>query len=127
MPITRREFLASSLAFAAFPYAAQAAPVFVNDIHSQLNRTRVDRILQPTSTGDRQAAIWLSHKLGKPNSIAGGRHAMGGQQFGTGTINVDTRTMNRILNFDQERGTIEVEAGIQWPQLISSYLEMQKR
>ncbi|MCI0351215.1 MAG: FAD-dependent oxidoreductase, partial [Acidobacteriales bacterium] len=129
MPITRREFLASSLAFTVFPYAAQAkqaAPVVLNDIHSQLNRTRVDRILKPASTADLQAAIQLAKKLGKAISIGGGRHAMGGQQFAAGSIHVDTRGMNRILNLDQERATIEVEAGIQWPQLIAGYLEMQK-
>ena len=79
MPITRREFLASSLAFAAFPYAARATQIGpdVNDIHSQLNRTRVDRVLTPTSVADLQDTIRLATKLGKSISIAGGRHAMG--------------------------------------------------
>ena len=126
---TRREFLASSLAFAFFPCAeveAKFATLYVNDIHSQLNRTRVDRILQPTSTSELQAAVRSARAARKAISIAGGRHAMRGQQFGTDTIFIDTRFMNRILHFDQERGTIEVEAGIQWPQLITQYLEMQK-
>jgi FAD/FMN-containing dehydrogenase len=126
---TRREFLASSLAFALFPFAgreANAAPQLVNDIHSQLNRTRVDRILRPTSAEDLQGAIRLGKAAGKAISVAGGRHAMGGLQFGTDTILIDTRGMNRILEFDQQRGTIEVQAGMQWPQLIAGYLELQK-
>src|SRR6202011_6153475 len=31
----------------------------------------------------------------------------------------------RVRRFDQERGLIETEAGIQWPELINSYLEQQ--
>jgi FAD/FMN-containing dehydrogenase len=51
---------------------------------------------------------------------------MGGQQFGAGTILLDTRGLNRVLRFDSERGEIEVEAGIQWPELIAYLSESQK-
>ena len=44
---------------------------------------------------------------------------MGGQQFATNGTLIDTRALNRILHFDQEQGIIEVEAGIQWPQLVN--------
>ena len=43
---------------------------------------------------------------------------MGGQQFGEAALLVDTRSLNRVLDFDAERGVITVEGGIQWPQLI---------
>lgn len=43
---------------------------------------------------------------------------MGGQQFGEANLLVDTRDMNRVLDFDAENGTITVEGGIQWPQLL---------
>jgi len=43
---------------------------------------------------------------------------MGGQQFGTGTILIDLRGMNRVLNLDSDRGIVEVEAGIEWPELL---------
>src|SRR2546426_4963928 len=55
---------------------------------------------------------------GRPLSIAGGRHAMGGQQFGSETTLVDMGSMNRVLGFDAARGLIDVEAGIQWPELM---------
>ena len=55
-------------------------------------------------------------------SIAGGRHAMGGQQFGEASVLVDTRALDRVLAFDTERGLITVEAGILWPALLE-YLE----
>ena len=43
---------------------------------------------------------------------------MGGQQFATGAPLLDTRPMNRVLAFDPERGLVEAEAGIQWPELV---------
>jgi len=55
-------------------------------------------------------------------AIAGGRHAMGGQQFLSGGTLLDMRGMNRVRRFDQERGLLEVEAGIQWPGVLRSYL-----
>ena len=35
------------------------------------------------------------------------------------------RGMNRILDFDQERGQITVEAGATWPDLMRGYLSRQ--
>src|SRR5947199_3382534 len=59
-------------------------------------------------------------------SVAGGRHAMGGQQFGTDALVLDMSRMNRVVKFDTKRREVEVEAGIQWPDLIGSLLERQK-
>jgi len=50
---------------------------------------------------------------------------MGGQQFGTDSICIDTRELDRVVSFDRERGLLEAEAGIQWPKLIRSYLDAQ--
>jgi FAD/FMN-containing dehydrogenase len=44
---------------------------------------------------------------------------MGGQQFGTGTVLIDIRGLQRVCAFDEERGLITVEAGIQWPALLA--------
>jgi FAD/FMN-containing dehydrogenase len=135
--INRRGFLkASSAAVAALPVAgciahpfpvrspyASAIPSFepgavVNDIHSQLNATRVDRIVKPRTVEELRTAIASARSAGKPVSIAGGRHAMGGQQFAEAGFLVDTRAMNHVLAFDDERGVIVVEGGIQWPDLV---------
>jgi len=51
---------------------------------------------------------------------------MGGQQFGTNNVLVDMTRMNRVLHFDKQRGLLEVESGIEWPQLIDGYLAIQK-
>jgi FAD/FMN-containing dehydrogenase len=50
---------------------------------------------------------------------------MGGQQFGTNTLLIDARNMNRVLHLDGERGVIEAEAGIEWPELLRDYLALQ--
>jgi FAD/FMN-containing dehydrogenase len=111
MPLTRREFLAVPL-LAAQPLDEGE---WVNDIHSQLNRTHVRRIARPNSAADLRRILHESDRV----SIAGGRHAMGGQQFGTGTTLIDMRGMNRVLSLDEERGVVEVEAGILWPELLA--------
>ncbi|MGH8646743.1 MAG: FAD-binding protein [Gammaproteobacteria bacterium] len=49
--------------------------------------------------------------------ICNSRHT-GGQQFERATIPLDTRQLNRVVSFDSTKGHIEVEAGIQWSELI---------
>ncbi|MET0858118.1 MAG: FAD-binding oxidoreductase [Telluria sp.] len=100
----------------------RSSELLVNDVHSLQNATRVADITFPRSVADIQAAIADAAARGLPVSICGGRHAMGGQQFGEGALLLDMRGMDRILAFDDIKGLIEVEAGIEWPALID-YLE----
>jgi FAD/FMN-containing dehydrogenase len=123
--ISRREFIAGSFAFAVASKTRASDGVTVNDIHSQLNSTRVLRILEPQSLEEVQRTVRSAAKNGKSICIAGGRHAMGGQQFGTDTLLIDIRKLNRILHLDGESGIIEAEAGIEWPALIEGYLALQ--
>jgi FAD/FMN-containing dehydrogenase len=128
--ISRREFIAGSVALVATSGALskgvpQSESILVNDIHSQLNSTRVLGILEPRSLQDVQNIVRGARKDRKVISVAGGRHAMGGQQFGTDTLLIDTRKLKRVLNLDRERGILEVEAGIEWPELIDGYLGLQ--
>jgi FAD/FMN-containing dehydrogenase len=133
--LTRREFLktipgmgvAAALAPAGCAWQARTeTATTVNDIHSQLNPTRVHRMIRPQSLEGIQEAVRSARGEGRPISIAGGMHAMGGQQFGTDTTLLDMRKMNRVLDFDRARGEVEVEAGIQWPELVNYLLEAQK-
>ncbi len=94
--------------------------VLVNDIHSRLNPITVDRVAPVDSLESIQAALAAAREEAMPVSIAGGRHAMGGQQFGSGTILLDTAPLNRVLDFDAAAGLITVEAGIHWPDLIAA-------
>jgi len=129
--ISRREFMASSIAFlagsSAGASAAEPESVLVNDVHSQLNPTRVLGVLQPRSLAEVQSIVRGARKDRKAISVAGGRHAMGGQEFGTDTLLIDIRKLNRTLNLDPKGGTLEVEAGIEWPELIDGYLALQNR
>ena len=97
----------------------------VNDLHSQLNATVVDRIVHVQSTDELAAVVREVRKTGGAISTAGGRHAMGGQQFGAATTLVDTRRLKRVVDFDATAGIIEAEAGIQWPALMGWLIQAQ--
>jgi len=128
--ISRREFMVGAAAAvisssASDKLASKPEPILVNDIHSQLNSTRVLEILRPRSLGDVQSIVRAARKDRKVISVAGGRHAMGGQQFGTDTLLIDVRKLSRVLDLDRQHGIVEVEAGIEWPELIDGYLALQ--
>ena len=88
--------------------------MIVNDVHSRLNPTEVAEVVEVESLDGLTAAIRRAGDAGRAVCVAGGRHAMGGQQFGTGTVHLDTRPLRRVLSFDREAGRVEVEAGIHW-------------
>ena len=93
--------------------------MLVNDVHAQLNATLVRRVLRPASVADVCVAVLAARAAGRAIAIAGGRHAMGGQQFGGGLDLLDMTGLDRVLDFDPERGEVEAEAGIMWPALIA--------
>ena len=98
----------------------------VNDIHSQLNVTQMRRVAMPATVVEVRRAIAEARDEGGSLSVAGGRHAMGGQQFLGGGALLDTRRLNRILDLDAERGLARVEAGILWADLVAGLREMQR-
>ena len=114
MPTTLYPALHRASVFAPVPWRRQS----VNDVHSRMNATRVAGVVQPSSLGEVRCLLKDAGAAGLAVSIAGGRHAMGGQQFGTDDVLIDTRGLNRVLSFDPRAGTVEVQAGVQWPELI---------
>src|SRR5256885_308090 len=127
--IDRREFLKIAGLTAAWPCAgawAQGSGVLVNDLHSQLNPTRVDRVVEPETLDAARAAIAAARREQRAVCIAGGRHAMGAQAFATDGVLLDIRKLDRVLGFDMERGQIEVESGMQWPKLLAELTEAQR-
>src|SRR5881396_1849002 len=124
---TRREFIRTAALFALAPriLPARQREIWVNDVHSQLNRTRVRELLTPRNRDELTDIVRSASQKGLPISVSGCRHSMGGQQFATGSICIDTRSLDRVISFDQEHGLIEAEAGIQWPKLIRTYLDAQ--
>ena len=75
---------------------------------------------------DVREAVLEARAAGGAIAIAGGRHAMGGQQFASNAALIDTRPLNQVLHFDRTAGTVEVEAGIQWPELVRYLVEVQE-
>src|SRR5437667_8460122 len=123
--LTRREFIRSAALFALAPRIFAEPQIWVNDVHSQLNRIRVRELLTPRTREELAEIVRSASRKGLPISVSGCRHSMGGQQFATDSICVDIRSLDRMISFDQEHGLIEVEAGIQWPKLIRAYLDAQ--
>ena len=101
-------------------------PLWVNDTHSALNRTPVERIVEPRSAGETADAVMAAARRGEPLAVCGARHAMGGQQFLSGGMLLDMRRMNQVRWFDRGCALFEVEAGITWPDVIRGYLSLQR-
>ena len=123
--VTRREFIRTAALFALAPHAFAEQEIWVNDVHSQLNRTRVRELLRPRTRDELAEIVRSATRKALPISFSGCRHSMGGQQFATDSICIDTRGFDRVISFDCERGLLEAEAGIQWPKLIRAYLDAQ--
>ena len=97
----------------------------LNDVHARLNSSRPSLHRRPDSVSEVFEILGQAKRRGLSVAIAGGRHAMGGQQFLEGGCVLDMRGLNRILHFDHERGLITVEAGATWPELMRGYLSLQ--
>lgn len=113
---------------APFEPAAPSSPgqVVVNDVHSRLNETRVDRLDAPSSVRELQRVVQRAARKRQPVAISGGRHAMGGQQFASGAVLLDMRGLDKIVGFDPVRGRVEIQAGMQWPALIAELRRLQR-
>src|SRR5437762_11867535 len=133
--ISRREFLelaAKAGIATVVPGCTPRVPaessnngVTVNDVHSHLNPTLVHDITRPESIDAVQAVVSRARREGRGLSTAGGRHAMGGQQFATNATLIDMNSLRRVIEFDRVAGEIEVQAGIQWPELYKYLVESQ--
>src|SRR4029077_4499695 len=107
--VTRREFIRTAALFALAPhvFADREKEIWVNDVHSQLNRTRVRELLRPRTREELAGIVRCAARKGLAMSVSGCRHSMGGQQFGTDSICSDTRELDRVISFDRERGLLE--------------------
>jgi FAD/FMN-containing dehydrogenase len=130
--LSRRQLLAEGLGAALGAGAAghclradDNAGVLLNDVQSQLNGTRVRRVLRPTSIENIGDALSSARREDRCVSMAGGRHSMGGQQFGKDNLQLDMTGFKRVLGLDIERGLVTAEAGIQWPELIQELHQRQ--
>ncbi len=90
----------------------------VNDVHSRLNKTCVAGIFRPASLDELIDRVRQHWQNGRSLCISGGRHAMGGQQFASDHLLLDTRDLDRLDFLDPTEGTATFEAGAQWPGVI---------
>lgn len=93
--------------------------ILCNDVHSRLNPVRVARIERPQCTAEVSALLKQAAASATPVSVCGARHAMGGQQFGEGTLLLDLRGLKHLGEVDRDRGLVEAGAGLVWPELIT--------
>ena len=113
-------------ALATFSSARDEHREICNDKHSHLNSTSVLGRITPRSVEDVVSAVRRIAQRGQSLSVAGSCHAMGGQQFATDAWLLDMRSMDRVLDFDRDRGVIHAQAGITWPDLIRHYVIAQR-
>ena len=82
----------------------------INEI-TQLHPIIVKEVVAPTSITDLQNVIKQTETH---LSIGGGRFSMGGQTASPGSTHIDMRKLNKIIDFNKDKKTIKVEAGIRW-------------
>src|SRR5687767_13798684 len=104
MGLDRREFVQRTALLAV----SRSLPVggagprggWVNDVHSQLNRTRAEQVWSPGSVEELQDVVVAARRRGRPVCLSGSSHAMGGQQYLTDALPVDVRGLRRIGPLD---------------------------
>ena len=100
--------------------------MILNDRHSQLNATAIKRLLRPASLVQLSEIVKAAAARQLHLSIAGGRHAMGGQQFLQNGLLLDMTALDRLLEFDPLAGTVRCEAGATWPRLLAQLENLQQ-
>lgn len=86
-----------------------------NDVHSRLNPCRHTCTAAPRDLAGIRAALASARSEMQQVAIAGGRHAMGGQQFVHGGMLLDLSRYAHVQDLDSHRGLLNVGAGTQWP------------
>ena len=78
---------------------------------TRLHRVEVFAVASPRSVAEVREAL---ARTAGPISIGGGRFSMGGQVASEGSLHLDMRAMNRVLELSLEKRTIRVEPGVRW-------------
>jgi FAD/FMN-containing dehydrogenase len=99
----------------------------LNDIHSRLNPTAVAEIRRPQTRAELVSILHEGRQRGMKISVAGGRHAMGGQQFASASLHLDMTALDRVLEADPISGLLHLEAGADWPKIIAASHRMAAR
>jgi len=98
---------------------SESVGVQVNDVHSRLTSTRVREVLRPDRVSELRTVLRRAERRRLGISMAGGRHSMGAQAFGTDSLHLDLTGLRRVGDLDTRAGIVEVEPGIYWPELMA--------
>jgi FAD/FMN-containing dehydrogenase len=98
--------------------------MLLNDVHSQLNPTTVAQVLRPTTLEALCEIVEQAQREHACLSVAGARHAMGGQQFATEQWHLDMTGLNRVLHTDAQQGLLQMQAGANWHHIIAASHQM---
>ncbi|MGM0834826.1 MAG: FAD-binding oxidoreductase [Bacillota bacterium] len=75
---------------------------------------RVERVMEAENRSDLQKIIKEANEKGFKISLAGLQHSQGGHTYYKDGVVLDMRSMDKILEIDEENKTIRVEAGASW-------------
>ncbi|MGB0360034.1 MAG: FAD-binding oxidoreductase, partial [Endozoicomonas sp.] len=75
------------------------------------------QLLSVSPLSDIQRKIKEAQQTQKKISLLGSGYSQGGQTTGTDTIQIDMKTLNRVINIDREQQEVTVQAGISWKEL----------
>ncbi len=89
----------------------------LNDVQSRLNATEMLDTRRPTGIGEISEALLRAAELGVSVCPAGSLHSMGGQQFATGGVSINSSGLKRIGPLDPITGSVWVQSGVTWPEL----------
>ena len=92
------------------PESPRVDGALVNDV-TRLNPIPVWVVATPDSEEAVQDAV---RRAEGPVSIGGGHFSMGGQTASPGSLHLDMRGLNRVLEFRPQDRRIRVQAGIRW-------------
>jgi FAD/FMN-containing dehydrogenase len=79
--LTRRHFIrtAALATLATHVLAEREKEIWVNDVHSQLNRTRVRELLRPRNVDELAQIVRSAARRGFAISVSGCRHSIGSE------------------------------------------------
>ena len=82
-----------------------------------MNAQRVERIFSVRSSDDIKVVLALARQHGKPVSMRGTRHSMGGHTIAAGGYVIDLMRLNH-WTFDLSTETVTTQPGALWSDLI---------
>lgn len=95
-------------------------PLCVSDV-TGLYSTKVDAVFTPGSVEHLQSFL---QQTTTPISIGGGRFSMGGQVAAVGSVHIDMRGLNSVIELNADEKVIRVQSGARWrdiQQVIDGY------